>query len=99
MKTRLFFSLLFSAALAVSACDAITTAGTQCKRKPLPGSTYCYQHQAKTGKTIVTTQAQRVQCAAICKSGKQCSRSAANGSAYCWQHQPSTDTTNAKGTK
>lgn len=44
MKRLLLFGVSLLVAVQVFACAAITKKGTQCKRKPVPGSQYCWQH-------------------------------------------------------
>lgn len=44
MKRFILLSLSLLVAAQVFACAAITKKGTQCKRKPVPGSQYCWQH-------------------------------------------------------
>lgn len=83
------------------ACNAITKKGEKCRRNPLPGTQYCWQHTAKdetsgSNKTakVVTAKghpkddnAVRVQCDAMTKKGKRCGRKALPGGTKCWQHQ------------
>lgn len=44
MKRLLLFGVSLLVSAQVFACAAITKKGTQCKRKPVPGSQYCWQH-------------------------------------------------------
>ena len=83
------------------ACDAITKKGTKCKRAPMPGSQYCWQHGGRQTNTntvaVAATNAQvraknddnakRVQCDAKTKKGDRCKRKALPGGTKCWQHQ------------
>lgn len=85
--------------LGLYACDALTKKGEKCKRNPMPGSQYCWQHGGRVVKTNSIKRvvgvangkkddnADRVQCDAITKKGKQCSRLALPGGTKCWQHQ------------
>lgn len=51
MKRLLVFGVSLLVAAQVFACAAITKKGTQCKRKPVPGSQYCWQHGGRANNT------------------------------------------------
>ena len=103
LKVRRIFILGIVAlgVLSSFACDAITKKGVKCKRAPLPGSQYCWQHGGRQTNTnmvaVAATNAQvraknddnakRVQCDAKTKKGDRCKRKALPGGTKCWQHQ------------
>lgn len=105
MRNAVRFLIVLMAAVAVHAaafgCEAITKKGTKCKRAPMPGSQYCWQHGGRQTNTntvaVAATNAQvraknddnakRVQCDAKTKKGDRCKRKALPGGTKCWQHQ------------
>ena len=97
-----FAFLLVAGLLSLSlfACEALTKKGVKCKRDPMPGSQYCWQHggrQATNTVSVAATNvrvrvknddnAMRVQCDAKTKKGDRCKRKALPGGTKCWQHQ------------
>ena len=100
---RFLIVLIAAVAFHVAAfgCEAITKKGTKCKRAPLPGSQYCWQHGGRRTNTntvaVAATNVQvrvknddnatRVQCDAKTKTGDRCKRKALPGGTKCWQHQ------------
>ena len=85
-------------AVGVFACEAITKKGEKCKRAPMEGSAYCWQHGGRTAKTNTVAKvaaakpkrddnAERVRCDAVTKKGARCTRLALPGGTKCWQHQ------------
>lgn len=100
-KFRILILALLVAPL-LFACEAITKKGTKCRRAPMPGSQYCWQHGGRTkpqSTNVVTVvqqkssvkssddNAQRTQCDATTKKGSRCTRKALPGGTKCWQHQ------------
>lgn len=49
-KVLVFAAIVF-ASFEIFACAAVTQKGTQCKRAPVPGSLYCWQHGGKSSST------------------------------------------------
>lgn len=96
-KMLVVFLLVVVSAVQAFACAATTKKGTRCKRAPVPGSAFCWQHggrsAAKSGNVATTTSAtvpanvNENRCKAITKAGAQCKRNARQGSKYCWQHE------------
>ena len=100
MKLKAFLIVILLAP-ALFACDAITKKGEKCRRAPVPGSQYCWQHGGRKtaqGTNTVSTASvkpaknaddneKRVQCDAKTKKGDRCKRKALPGGTKCWQHQ------------
>lgn len=69
-------------------CSAKTLAGTQCKRRAMPGSKFCWQHARMKG--VETAEGLAAlndgQCQGTTKSGERCKRKAVEGSKFCPVH-------------
>lgn len=98
-KIMIVFMLVVMSAIQAFACAATTKKGTLCKRAPVPGSQYCWQHggrsavkstptpSAATTSVVTPTTVDENRCKGKTKAGAQCKRSARKGSKYCWQHE------------
>lgn len=53
-KLLVTFFVFWFATTQVFACAAITQKGTQCKRAPVPGSAYCWQHGGRKTETTAS---------------------------------------------
>lgn len=81
MKQLLLLGVSFLAVVQVFACAAITKKGTQCKREPVPGSQYCWQHGGRANNTQkaqsdIVTDAERVKPSPVEEKGAKLAQAA-----------------------
>jgi len=63
-------------------CAAVTSSGNRCKRKPLPGKSFCTVHE----KTEERSDGKEVQCSQVKSNGKRCKMKTKNKSGLCYYH-------------